>query len=56
MGGVTNQNMYSSLQKYKKLYIVASCWTIIGIDSRGTNPRTLNFLSTVTLVKWNVCW
>jgi len=32
MGGVTTRNMYSSLQKYNKLYIVASCWTII--DSR----------------------
>jgi hypothetical protein len=27
MGGVTTQNMYSSLHKYNKLYIVASCWT-----------------------------
>jgi hypothetical protein len=25
MGGVTTRNMYSSLQKYNKLYIVASC-------------------------------
>jgi hypothetical protein len=31
MGGVTTQNMWSSLQKYNKLYIVASCWSIIGI-------------------------
>jgi len=26
------RNMYSSLQKYNKLYIVASCWTIIDIS------------------------
>ena len=32
MGGVTTRNMQSSLQKYSKLYIVASCWTIIDID------------------------
>jgi len=31
MGGVTTQNMQSSLQKYNKLYIVASCWTITDI-------------------------
>ena len=29
MGGFTTRNMYSSLQKYNKLYIVASCLTII---------------------------
>jgi hypothetical protein len=29
MDGVTTRNMYSSLQKYNKLYIVVSCWTII---------------------------
>jgi len=28
MDGVTTRNMRSSLQKYNKLYIVASCWTI----------------------------
>ena len=33
MGGVTTRNMYSSLQKYNKLYIVASCWTIIDVYS-----------------------
>jgi hypothetical protein len=32
MGGVTTRNMYSSLQKYNKLYKVAYCWTIIDID------------------------
>jgi hypothetical protein len=31
MGGVTTRNMYSSLQKYNKLYIVVSYWTIIDI-------------------------
>ena len=30
----------SSLQKYNKLYIVASCWTIIDIYSRRTDPWT----------------
>jgi len=30
----------SSLQKYNKLYIVTSCWTIIDIDSRCTDPWT----------------
>ena len=29
MGGVATRNMQNSLQKYNKLYIVASCWTII---------------------------
>jgi hypothetical protein len=29
MGEVTTQNIYSSLQKYNKLYTVASGWTII---------------------------
>jgi len=28
MGGVTTRDMWSSLQKYNKMYIVASCWTI----------------------------
>jgi len=41
MGGGTTQNMQSRLQKYNKLYIVASCSTIIDIDSRCTNPWTL---------------
>ena len=31
MGGGTTRNIYSSLRKYNKLYIVASCWTIIDI-------------------------
>jgi hypothetical protein len=30
------------LQKYNKLYIVASCWTIIDTDLRCTDPWTLN--------------
>jgi len=30
----------SSLQKYNKLYIVASRWTVIRIDSRSTDPWT----------------
>jgi hypothetical protein len=34
MGGVTIRNMQSNLQKYNKLYIVASCWTNIDIDTR----------------------
>ena len=29
MGGITTRNMWTSLQKYNKLYIVASCWTVI---------------------------
>jgi hypothetical protein len=29
--GVTTRNMWSGLQKYNKLYIVATCWTIIDI-------------------------
>jgi hypothetical protein len=32
MGGVITQNMKSSLQKYNKLYIAASCWIIIDIS------------------------
>jgi len=36
MGGVTARNMYSSLQKYNKLYIVSSCWTIIDTDIQAT--------------------
>jgi hypothetical protein len=31
MGEVTTRNMYSSSQKYNKLYIDPSCWTIIDI-------------------------
>jgi len=37
--GVTTRNMYSSLQKYNKTYMVA-CWSIIEIDSRCTDPWT----------------
>jgi len=33
MGGFTTRNMYNSLQKYNKLYIVASFWTIIDVYS-----------------------
>ena len=33
MGGVTTRNMYSSLQKYNKLNIVASFWTITDMDT-----------------------
>ena len=33
MGGVTTRNMWNSLQKYNKLYVVASCWTITDIDA-----------------------
>ena len=29
MGGIATRNMQSSLQKYNKMYIVASCWTYI---------------------------
>ena len=35
-------------QKYNKLYIVASCWTIIDIDSRCTDPWTLNLRITLS--------
>jgi hypothetical protein len=35
MGGVNTWNMYSSLQKYNKLYVVTSFWTIIEIDIAG---------------------
>jgi len=38
MGGFTTRNMYSSLQRYNKLYIVASCWTIIDIVSHLLCP------------------
>ena len=38
MGEGTTRNMYSSLQKYNKLYIVASCWTVTSIDSKSTDP------------------
>ena len=34
MGGDTTQNMYSSLQKYDKLSIVASFWTVIDINGQ----------------------
>jgi hypothetical protein len=43
MGGVTTPNMLSSLQKYNKMYIVASCWTIIDTDSRCMDPWTCLF-------------
>jgi hypothetical protein len=35
----------SILQKYNKLYIVASCWTVIDNDSRCTDPWTRNLLN-----------
>jgi len=41
MGGVTTRNMYSSLQKYNELYIVASCWTIINVPLVLPQPQQL---------------
>jgi len=63
MGGVTTRNMQSSLQKYNKLYTVASCWTIIDIKITVTflttqiSTRTRNLLvcfnSTLWLIYFN---
>ena len=33
MGEGITRNMYSGLQKYKKPFVVASCWTVIDISS-----------------------
>ena len=50
MGGVTTRNIQSSLQKYNKLYIDASCWTIIDIAQRLIYHCDL-FSETVLLMK-----
>jgi len=41
IGGVTIRNMQSSLQTYNKLYIVASCWTIIDTKSQVNKTKMI---------------
>ena len=35
----TTRNKYSSLEKYNKLYLVASRWMFIDIDTKGTDAE-----------------
>ena len=45
MGGSTTRNMQSSLQKYNKLYIVASCWKVIDTLETVFALRMTDFLT-----------
>ena len=56
MGRVTTRNVYSSLKKYNKMYIVASCWTIIDIEqhdfSAALSPVMLALFIFMKLVSY----
>jgi len=50
MGGINTRNMWSSLQKYNKLYIVSSCWTLIDNQNILFSERNSKQISTENIL------